>query len=107
MTDPTTYPGDLELRAAQGSFDEAVFEQLANHPQVALASPVLELSTQAVAGSDRVSLRVMGIDALVVAGLSPDLMPQPNAGADRLALLAPATVFLNASARQRLARNQR
>ena len=93
---------DLELRAAQGSFDEAVFEQLANHPQVALASPVLELSTQAVAGSERVSLRVMGIDALVVAGLSPDLMPQPNAGADRLALLAPATVFPNASARQRL-----
>jgi putative ABC transport system permease protein len=93
---------DLELRAAQGSFDESVFEQLANHPQVALASPVLELSTQAVAGSERVSLRVMGIDALVVAGLAPDLMPQPNAGADRLALLAPATVFLNASARQRL-----
>ena len=93
---------DLELRAAQGSFDEAVFEQLANHPQVALASPVLELSTQAVAGSERVSLRVMGIDALVVAGLAPDLMPQPKAGADRLALLAPATVFLNASARQRL-----
>ena len=33
---------DLELRAAQGSFDEALFARVAQHPQVALASPVLE-----------------------------------------------------------------
>ncbi|MDP1656635.1 MAG: FtsX-like permease family protein [Hylemonella sp.] len=92
---------DLELRAAQGSFDEALYGRLARHPQVALASPVLEFSSQAVSASgQRVSLRVLGIDALQVAAIAPDLLPRPAAGADRLALFAPATVFLNPAAQQ-------
>ena len=32
---------DLELRAAGGGFDEAVFARVATHPQVVLASPVV------------------------------------------------------------------
>ncbi|MDP3828646.1 MAG: ABC transporter permease, partial [Polaromonas sp.] len=40
---------DLELRAVRGGFDEAVYARVANHPHVALASPVLEFSTYAVA----------------------------------------------------------
>jgi len=94
---------DLELRAAQGSFDEALYGRLARHPQVALASPVLEFSSQAVsAAGRRVPLRVLGIDALQVATIAPALLPQPAAGADRLALFAPATVFLNPAAQQLL-----
>ncbi|MDI1238742.1 MAG: FtsX-like permease family protein [Polaromonas sp.] len=94
---------DLELRAVRGGFDEAVYARVANHPQVALASPVLEFSTYAVApGGQRVALRVVGVDALVVASLAPALMPVPSAGAERLALLAPGAVFLNAAARQNL-----
>ena len=94
---------DLELRAVRGGFDEAVYARVANHPQVALASPVLEFSTYAVApGGQRVALRVVGVDALVVAALAPALMPVPSAGAERLALLAPGAVFLNAAARQSL-----
>ena len=87
---------DLELRAATGSFDEAVFAQIAQHPQVLLASPVLELGTMAAAGTDspRTPLRVLGVDALVVAQIAPALMPRPAAGADRLALFAPGTIFL-------------
>jgi putative ABC transport system permease protein len=38
---------DLELRAMQGPLDEALFGRVATHPQVALASPVLELGTYA------------------------------------------------------------
>jgi putative ABC transport system permease protein len=38
---------DLELRAVQGGFDENLYQRVANHPQVALASPVLEISTYA------------------------------------------------------------
>ena len=34
--------GDVEIRAAQGGFDEALYGQVAALPQVALASPVLE-----------------------------------------------------------------
>jgi len=92
---------DLELRAAQGNFDEALYARLARHPQVALASPVLEFSSQTV-GADgrRVPLRVLGLDALQVAAIAPALLPQPAAGADRLALFAPATVFLNPAAQQ-------
>ncbi len=94
---------DLELRAAQGSFDEALYGRLARHPQVALASPVLEFNSQAVsADGRRVPLRVLGIDALQVATIAPALLPQPAAGADRLALFAPATVFLNPAAQQLL-----
>jgi putative ABC transport system permease protein len=94
---------DLELRAVRGNFDEAVFARVANHPQVTLASPVLELNTYAVgANGKRVALRVVGVDALVVGWLAPALMPVPAAGAERLALFAPGNIFLNAAARQSL-----
>ena len=92
---------DLELRSTQGPFDESLFGRVAGDPAVAVASPVLELATlAALADGRRVPLRVVGIDALVVAAVAPALMPQPAAGADRLALLAPGTVFLNAAAQR-------
>jgi putative ABC transport system permease protein len=94
---------DLELRAVQGSFDEALYARIANRPEVALASPVLEVSTYALsARAERVPLRVVGVDALLVAAVAPALMPRPLSGADRLALFAPDSVFLNPAARQRL-----
>ncbi|ABE45138.1 ABC transporter permease [Polaromonas sp. JS666] len=95
---------DLELRAVQGGFDEALYRQVANHPQVALASPVLELATYALGGKgERQALRIVGVDALVVAGIAPALMPVPASDAavtDRFALFAPDTIFLNPAARQ-------
>ena len=60
---------DLELRAAQGGFDEALFARVATHPQVALASPVLELQ-HAGAGRDgdaQTRCASIGVDALAVA----------------------------------------
>jgi putative ABC transport system permease protein len=95
---------DLELRAAQGSFDESLFSSVAQLPQVQLASPVLE--TQAVAAlpgdGRRLPLRVLGVDALLLPSIAPALMPRPAADADRFALMAPDTVFLNAAARNAL-----
>ncbi len=109
---------DLELRAGSGvagGVDHALLGRMLHHPDVELASPVLELSTYALApagassGStpapDRVLLRIVGIDALQVARLSPDLLPIPSVDANRLDIFAPATVFLNATARSRLAGN--
>jgi len=94
---------DLELRAAQGTFDEAVFERVANSPQVAVASPVLELGSYAITpDGKRSALRVMGLDALVVAQLAPALMPQALKDAERFALFTPGAVFLNATAQQTL-----
>ena len=99
---------DLELRAMQGHLDEALYARLATHPQVARASPVLELSAVAApagasgAQAARVPLRVLGADALLLPAVAPALMPRPWAQADRFALFSPATVFLNPSALQAL-----
>ena len=91
---------DLELRSAQGTFDKSLFGRIATDGAVTVASPVLELATlMALADGRRVAVRVVGVDALVVATVAPALMPQPAAGAERLALVAPGTVFLNAAAR--------
>lgn len=94
---------DLELRGVQGSFDEALYARVARTPGVAVASPVLELGSTALSGgTERVPLRILGVDALRVAYVAPALLPQPDAQADRLALFAPNTVFLNPAAAQRL-----
>lgn len=108
---------DLELRAMQGSLPEALYGQLATHPQVARASPLLDLSavartlrqepgappgTTASGTPSGTPLRVLGVDALLLPTMAPALMPRPWAGADRLALFAPATVFLNTAALQAL-----
>jgi putative ABC transport system permease protein len=94
---------DLELRAVQGAMDEALYARVATDPRVAVASPVLELQTLALArDGTRATVRVLGIDALVVAQVAPQLMPAVASGADRLAILAPDTVFPNAAAQRLL-----
>ena len=66
---------DLELRAVQGSFDEALYARVANSRQVAMASPVLEISTYALDDhgdrAKRQPLRIIGVDALAVASVAP------------------------------------
>ncbi|WP_427911691.1 ABC transporter permease [Ramlibacter sp. MMS24-I3-19] len=94
---------DVELRAAQGGFDEALFARVATDADVAIASPVLELATNALApDGQRVPLRVLGVDPLSAGALAPALVPLPGRADDRLSLFAPATVFLNAAAHERL-----
>ncbi len=94
---------DLELRAPQGMFDERIYARVANAPQVVVASPMLELSTYALTPQgERVALQVLGLDALRVAGVASALLPVPAKGADRMALFAPASLFLNATAQQKL-----
>lgn len=93
---------DLELRAAQGSFDEALFARVVRHPQVALASPVVETTATAMLGDRRLPLRIVGVDAMVLPTLAPALMPVPADGAERFSLFAPGQVFLNAAARTAL-----
>lgn len=96
---------DLELRAVQGGFDESLYQRVAADPQVALASPVLEVSTYAATQSTdgkaaRLPLRIIGVDVLAVGAMAPALMPVPSSNAERFALFAPGTVFLNPAARQ-------
>ena len=102
---------DFELRSQRGGFDEGLYGRVATWPQVAIASPIVELDTYAFdTQGQRVPLHVVGVDALVAGPLSPALMPRPDAradagadsDADRFAVLAADSVFLNAQAQQQL-----
>ena len=95
---------DFELRGQRAGFDEALYARVARHPQVAIASPIVEIDTYGFdAAGERVPLKLIGLDALVVAGIAPALLPRPDANADRMAMLDPGALFLNPAARQRLA----
>ncbi len=94
---------DLELRARSGSLDDAWLERITTHPSVQTASPILEVPTSART-PDTTSgqpVRLLGVDALSVAAVSPALIPRIEGG-DRLDLFAADAVFLNPAARQQL-----
>ncbi|MBJ2163481.1 FtsX-like permease family protein [Acidovorax sp. IB03] len=99
---------DLEVRAMQGTLGEDLFAQIAPHPDVARANPVLEataMASPAVQTSPATAptaLRLLGADALLLPAMAPALMPRPWEGAARDALFAPATVYLNPAALQSL-----
>jgi putative ABC transport system permease protein len=91
---------DVELRARQGTLDDALLERVAAQPGVAAASPVLELPAQLIdTQGERQAARLIGVDALSVGRVAPALMPLVNEQGGRLDLFAPDAVFLNASAR--------
>lgn len=94
---------DLEVRAVQGDLDETLFGQLATLKPLELLSPVLEVQVLMRASDGRMtSLRLLGVDALVLPAIAPALMPVPSADRSdqRLAVLLPGRAFLNAAARQ-------
>ncbi|WP_157264759.1 FtsX-like permease family protein [Azohydromonas aeria] len=95
---------DLSLRSpALDGFDDAWFERVALSPLVQAASPVLEVDAAALdAAGQRVSLKLLGVDALRVAPLAASLMPVPMKGAALTAFLEPDAVFLNPAALKRL-----
>jgi putative ABC transport system permease protein len=104
---------DFELRGGSAGFDERLYERVARHPLVDVASPVIEIDTRAFdAQGERVPLKIVGIDALVAATIAPALMPKPasapstsakpDAGSAAFAILEPDSVFLNLRARERL-----
>ena len=98
---------DLEVRPMQGTLGEDLFAQVATHPDVARANPVLEATAMArpateAPGNAPTALRLLGADALLLPAMAPALMPRPWEGAARDALFAPATVYLNPAALQAL-----
>ncbi|MCW5630474.1 MAG: ABC transporter permease [Rhodoferax sp.] len=94
---------DLELRAVGGDFDEAVFARVATDPRVALASPILETRVRLQAPGGAVeSLRIVGVDALRIAPIAPDMLPRPVSDAGRLSWFEPDALFLNPAAAQAL-----
>ena len=86
---------DLQLRARSTSFDEDLYAQVAALPEVAVASPVLELELP-VPGQ-RSPLKVVAIDGFQAAGIAPDLLGVPADG-DAFAALRVDSVFLSQAA---------
>ena len=96
---------DLVLRAQRDGFDDRLFDRMALHPQVALASPVVEIDTyaQARGPAERLRMRLLGLDVLRTGPLAPDLVPRPEGGRDqRFSVFDPDHLFLNAAAMRQL-----
>ncbi|MGZ5086937.1 MAG: FtsX-like permease family protein [Usitatibacter sp.] len=94
---------DVEVRGPRSGFDDALFAVIANQPDVAVASPLVEVEA---AFADRPgTLRVLGIDALRAARLQPALVSESSrTGAPRAAtLLDPAALWISPAAAARLA----
>lgn len=94
---------DLQVVGPRGGFDDAVYVMLAQRPEVAQASPVLELEAR-LPGREG-SLRIFGIDLFRVAQVAPVLMPIAMGDgnrAERFAALQSDALFLSAAARSEL-----
>jgi putative ABC transport system permease protein len=60
---------DVEIRGPRSGFDDALFARIANRPEVAAASPLVEIEA-ALAQGER-GLRILGVDALRAVRLQP------------------------------------
>ncbi|CAB3761472.1 FtsX-like permease family protein [Paraburkholderia humisilvae] len=88
---------DLEIRGPRTGFDESLYPRLARLPEVAAASPVVEVDAR-IAGQDDV-LKLLGVDVFHAGRVTPDLVGRVAASrANRLDLLAPDAVFLSPAA---------
>ncbi|HRP94850.1 MAG TPA: FtsX-like permease family protein [Rhodocyclaceae bacterium] len=67
--------GEADLRVAgpRGGFDDALYPMLAERPEVAQASPLLEVEARLPGRDER--LRIYGLDIFRVAQLTPALLP--------------------------------
>jgi putative ABC transport system permease protein len=88
---------DLQVRGAQGLFDEKFYPQLATHYGVALANPVLELDAN-VPG-ERTALKILGIDVMRAARIAPDLIGVPDSKRP-FDSLADDAIFLSSAAQE-------
>jgi len=88
---------DLQARAVAGHVDEQIYPQLANLPEVDIASPVLELDLP-VPGH-RGALKLLGVDSFAAATITPDLLGVPDTDRPFDALMHD-TVFLSPAAMQ-------
>jgi putative ABC transport system permease protein len=88
---------DLTVRGARSGFDEALYPPIARLPEVAVASPALEVDAR-LPGRDE-PLRLLGLDAFRAVRLQPGLVGESS---DRLDTLRSDAIFLSGSAAQSL-----
>jgi putative ABC transport system permease protein len=88
---------DLQVRGTQAWFDEELYPALAQHPAVAVASPVLEVDA-ALPGQDK-PLKIVGIDIFRAAAVTPELIGTASGDSHNDAL-ADDAIFLSPAAQQ-------
>ncbi|HET7061767.1 MAG TPA: FtsX-like permease family protein, partial [Nitrosospira sp.] len=91
---------DLQVRSPRSTFDEALYPLLAQHPDVELINPVLELDVAVPGKSDErrpATLKILGLDIFHASAMAPDLIGIP--GEDKLFdVLADDAIFLSPAA---------
>jgi putative ABC transport system permease protein len=86
---------DLTVRGPRVGFDEALYPKLAGLPEVAVASPLIEVDAR-IAGQDD-PLRIVGLDVFRAAQIQPALLTQTG---DFIDTLRADTIFLSPAARE-------
>ena len=84
---------DLEVRGPRGGFAENIYPTIAIMPEVAVASPVVEVDAKLTDRAD--SLRIVGIDIFRAGYLQPGLIPPAT---DRFDALRSDVLFLSPAA---------
>ena len=74
---------DLQVVGPQAGFDEKLYLRLAQRPEIAEASPVLEIEAR-LPGRER-TLRILGVDLFRLARVTPSLLPVAAGGEEALA----------------------
>ena len=89
---------DLAVRGPRAGFDESLYPRIARLPEVAVASPVLEV--EARLPGRREPLRILGLDLFRAARIQPFLSSGDSG--ERLDFLRPDRIFLSAAASESL-----
>jgi len=89
---------DLAVRGPRAGFEESLYPRLAKLPEVAVASPVLEVDAKLVGG--REPLKILGLDIFRAARIQSFLAGVEIS--DRLDFLRPDRIFLSAGASESL-----
>ena len=84
---------DLQVRGPRSGFDESLYPELSRLPEVAVASPVVEIDAKLADRED--VLKIVGIDTFRAAEIQPGLIPET---ADRLDVFRPDLLFLSPAA---------
>jgi len=92
---------DLQVAGPRGGFDESLYSILAGRPEIAEASPIVELEVRPAGRGE--ALQLLGVDVFALARVTPALLPRPGEGAGRLAFLADDRIFLSRAAQAALA----
>ena len=87
---------DLQVRGPRTGFDEEIYPRLARLPEVAVASPVVEIDARLP--NRREPLRILGIDIFRAARAQPFLVLSRNGGSS-LDFLDPKLIFVSTGAR--------